>query len=126
MGEYELGTPFGILTHSPQVDSARSKHNECINEASKTLAAYVNASKVLVAAIERIRQNYASSDALAAGDGRVVTETLNQALKDAEAARAGAASTMANMQEAARHGCPVHVQSTEGSYTMNTEPTTHG
>lgn len=112
-GMYEQGPPFGDLTFSQTVQNARTRQHECANAASKSLAGYVNATKILVAAIKEIREQYGNADGLAAGNVAAVDAILTQVGQDARTASAEASLDAQSGQQAldiAHRYAPVSIQ----------------
>jgi hypothetical protein len=87
---YSYGAVFGAANPSMSVHAARRKHTDAMNAISQTMANYINASKILVAAMKTIAERYTTSDAMAGLRSDEVNAVINQAVADANAAQKAA------------------------------------
>ena len=102
---YELGVTFGFGNESGNVQAARNKHRDALTATGESMAAYINASRILIEAIRRAAEEYASADALSSARARDVEGILGQAITDAENARLAAEqAAQAAAEAAARNG----------------------
>ncbi|GAA1823241.1 hypothetical protein HC028_15695 [Planosporangium flavigriseum] len=83
---YSGGVPFGPDNPSGEVHAAKLKYHDCLTSATEAMTAYINASKVLVAAIKEAAAKYADSDALAHASAQDVERILGQAILNAQTA----------------------------------------
>jgi hypothetical protein len=96
---YSYGAVFGTGIPSTNVQMARRKHTDSLNAASEAMTNYIEASKILVAAMRTIAQRYSTADAMSGLRSDEVAAILGKAKDDADAARR-AADEAARRQEA--------------------------
>jgi hypothetical protein len=87
---YSYGATFGISNPSISVQAARRKHTDAMNAISQTMANYINASKILVAAMKTISERYSTSDAMSGLRSDQVNDIIGKAVADANAAQKAA------------------------------------
>jgi hypothetical protein len=94
---YADGVPFGAGNPSGELHAAKLKYHDCLTGVTETMAAYINASKILVTAIQAAAVKYADADALAHAHAQDVEQILGQAILKAQ-------SATAQPQSPPRHG----------------------
>jgi hypothetical protein len=85
---YADGVPFGASNPSGELHAAKLKYHDCLTGVTETMTAYINASKILVTAIQAAAVRYSDADALAHANAQDVERILGQAILDAQTAAA--------------------------------------
>jgi hypothetical protein len=83
---YAEGVPFGGSNPSADVHAVKLKYHDCLTGVTETMTNYINASKILVSAIQMAAARYADADALARANSQDVDNLLGQAVAQAQAA----------------------------------------
>jgi hypothetical protein len=91
--EHRQGVGFGARIAAGEVQVARLRYHTCLASAMANMAAYVEASEVLISALRTISRNYSDADlASAAGSAAVTRELAAAHLAAQEAQRQVAAA----------------------------------
>lgn len=80
------GAGFGSRNPGEDVRTAVTAYHDCLVATTQQLAAYINATTILVDAARRITTEYTSADALAGASTAKVTQALSSAIATASAA----------------------------------------
>jgi glutamate-1-semialdehyde aminotransferase len=86
---YQLGTPIGANTLSPQVVTACNRHHECLVGGTEFINSLTTTAEALVSAIREARSNYANADQAAAA----LSKSVGGLLASAIAAATGTGTT---------------------------------
>jgi len=81
---YAVGTAFGTKNPSVELHAVRRRYNDCLTGTVDQLAAYVEASSILVAAATEIALRYRTADELAAADVAAIDGVLSDAVGSAQ------------------------------------------
>lgn len=78
MASYRQGTKFGLGLSAAcnDLETARQKYQQCLQQGSLTLTEYARASEILVAAINQVKKNYGNADAAAANNDAVIVKAM--------------------------------------------------
>jgi hypothetical protein len=82
---YASGVPFGADNPSGELHAAKLKYHDCLTSVTETMTGYINASKILVAAIKEAAARYSDADALARASSQDVEQILSQAVLKSQA-----------------------------------------
>lgn len=106
MADYRLGTKFGagLSGVSDTLETARKRYQECLEQASVTLAEYVSAATILVNAVKQVRANYGNVDLGAADNEALLLRELTAASAVVATRREQAGAAYSSAQEANNHG----------------------
>jgi hypothetical protein len=74
--EHRQGVGFGTRIAGGEVQVARLRYHACLNSAVANMAAYIDASEVLISALRRIAREYADADLASAAGSAAVTREL--------------------------------------------------
>lgn len=86
MKTYQVGSHFGVGHESLDVQAARSRYTACLQVAVNQLAAYANATQILIDAARTVAANYRGADAMTAANMAEVEAALHAAAADAKTA----------------------------------------
>jgi hypothetical protein len=90
MRTYQTGSYFGMGHESSDVQAARERYTVCLQVAVNQLAAYANATQILIEAARTVAARYRGTDAMTAANMADVQSALNQAVLAAAAAKTAA------------------------------------
>jgi hypothetical protein len=79
-GRYAPGVTFGTKNPSPDLHTVRKKYGECLTGTVDQLAAYINASTILLDTAIEIASRYETADALAQANVQDVDDALNHSI----------------------------------------------
>jgi hypothetical protein len=85
--EHRAGVTFGARNASGEMQAVRLTYAHCLGRAMQNLAAYVEASEILIAAAARIAGSYRRTDELAAANIRTIESALKSAVATCHDAR---------------------------------------
>jgi hypothetical protein len=91
-GRYAPGVTFGTKNPSADLQAVREKYRDCLVGTVDQLAAYINASTVLMDAAIEIASRYRTADALAQADVKDIDEVMNHSISVALGPEYGAGS----------------------------------
>jgi hypothetical protein len=98
--DHSRGVGFGYRNAGNHVQSARQRYHESLTASTTNLAAYIDASEMLIDAIGRIVAGYRDTDALSAANSGAVNAQFGAAVAAAQTAQANAASAARVRSEA--------------------------
>jgi hypothetical protein len=108
ISDHRQGVCFGTLSASAELQATRRSYHDCLNRSIAAMRSYVEASRLLVTAIETVAERYASVDALSAQRADQVAADLMVAVAQAKATKAAADARVAAEAEAARVNEEIH------------------
>jgi hypothetical protein len=79
-GRYSPGVAFGAKNPSDDLHAARTKYHECLTGTVDQLAAYINASSILLDAAIEIATRYQTADALAGATVQDIDDAFNNSI----------------------------------------------
>ncbi len=80
-GRYAPGVAFGAKSPSADLHTVRAKYRECLTGTVDQLAAYINASTILLDAAIEIASRYQSADALASANVQDIDDVMNNSIR---------------------------------------------
>jgi hypothetical protein len=89
-GRYAPGVAFGAKNPSAGLHAVRAKYRECLTGTVDQLAAYINASTILVGTAIEIASRYQTADALAQANVQDIDDALNHSISVAAGPEYGA------------------------------------
>jgi hypothetical protein len=108
ISDHTQGVCFGTLSASAELQATRRSYHDCLNRSVAAMRSYVEASRLLVTAIETVAERYASVDALSAQRADRVASDLMLAVAQAKATKAAADVKAAAEADAARVDREIH------------------
>jgi hypothetical protein len=108
ISDHTHGVCFGTLSASAELQATRRSYHNCLNRSVAAMRSYVEASRLLVTAIETVAERYASVDALSAQRADQVAADLILAVAQARVTKAAADAQAEAEAEAARINDEIH------------------
>jgi len=90
IGEHRGGVGFGLWSASNPLHDTRRDYHDCLTSAVQGLRSYIDASEVLLSAIDKVATHYRHTDAMSSAQAAEVQGALGAAQLEMQAKKAAA------------------------------------